>query len=553
MKRITAIIAVFALALTARAQNLNPTVEVTNVYEGAVTLPDKPTAPMTVPDSVTVFNLDFDYSTFERPYMGAYDFAPYLIALKPSPSASSPRKLFIKAGAGYYLRPEAEIVWNPCIKGDFHPGVYASLDSFFGSYYDIRKNNGGLVPQGSFKGFDAAVKAGTNGAWFLPRAVFSYDVHYGGIFTKDTLGVRPVNMVDGSVRLRSSDVRDRRFIYDASIAYRFTKDSVGYRPNALMEHRFIFDSTFGYDLTDEHRFTIDTDVNVSDIEGRYEGYGFIIRFVPKYRLERGRWHLDAGVALSIPVGSGRNDDAAHLYRSRGYQVVYPDVFIGFEAIRERMLVYARVKGGETLNSFSDIVLANHFFSKSYGHEGALVDFSAERINAAIGLRGNIGARFHYDLFGGYAAVKNDFLYGTAGPSVVYKDHNLWYATLLAGWDSTHCRVDGGLYFRKTNLDRKEADAFAPAVFSGSLKAEYVYKSRLAVGIDCAWATRMHSYGAERYTVPGWFDLGIIADFAITRKFSLWARSGNLIGMNIQKVPFYAEKGRWGTLGIKFIL
>ena len=553
MKRIAAIFAVAAVSLTARAQNLNPTVEVTNIYEGAVTLADKPEAAMTVPDSVTVFNLDFDYSTFERPYMGAYDFTPYLIALKPSPSASSPSKLFVKAGAGFRLRPEAEIVWTPKVRGDFHPGVYASLDSYFGNYNKIVAKEGRLVPDGYFNGFDASVKAGTNGAWFFPRAIFSYDLHYNGIFTKDTLKMRPVNMAEGTVRLRSADGRPERFLYDAAFSYRFAKDSVG-RQSALREHRFIFDSTFGYDLNDIHRFSLDTDVLVSDIGGLYYGFGGILRFIPKYRLEKGRWRLDAGVALSVTMGSGRSDAASPLYTSRGYQVVYPDVFIGFEAIRERMVIYAKVTGGDRLNSFSDIILANHFFSRSWLYDEALMDFSAERINAALGLRGNIGARFRYDLFGGYAAVKNDFLYGTdPRHSVVYNDHNLWYATLLCGWDSADFRADARFYIKKTNLEDKHADAFAPPVFSGSFKAEYVYMTRLAVGLDCSYATRMHSYGDERCTVPGWFDLGVIADFAVTRKFSIWARSGNLIGMNIQTVPFYSEKGRWGTLGIKFIL
>lgn len=552
MKRITAILAVAALALTARAQNLNPTVEVTNIYEGAVTLVDKPEAAMTVPDSVTVFNLDFDYSTFERPYMGAYDFAPYLIALKPSPSASSPSRLFLKAGAGYHLRPEADIVWTPKVRGDFHPGVYASLRSHFGNYNGIKPIDGRLKPDGYFYGYDAAVRAGTDGAWFLPKAIFSYDLHYDGIFTKDTLKMRPVNMVDGTIRLRSADGRPGRFIYDAAFSYHFAKDSLGSR-SSLREHRFIFDSTFGYDLNDIHRFSVDTDVLVSDLEGLHDGAGGILRFIPKYRLQKGRWRLDAGLALSITMSSGRNISTSQIYTSTGYQVVYPELFLGFEPIRERMVIYAKLTGGDRLNSFSDIILANHFFSKNYGHNDALLDFSAERINAALGLRGNISARFYYDLYGGFAAIKNDFLYGTDGPSVVYQDHNLWYVNLLCGWDSAHFRADAKFFVKKTNLDEKHVEAFAPAIFSGSFKAEYVYMSRLAVGLDCSYATRMHAYGAEHLIVPGWFDLGIIADFAVTRKFSLWARSGNLIGMNIQRVPFYSEKGRWATLGVKFVL
>ena len=69
----------FAAAVTALAygQNLNPTVEVTNAYEGGPSAIAKPAQQLAVPDSVTRFNLDFDYSVFEKPYQGAYEFTPY--------------------------------------------------------------------------------------------------------------------------------------------------------------------------------------------------------------------------------------------------------------------------------------------------------------------------------------------------------------------------------------------------------------------------------------------------------------------------------------------
>ena len=59
-----------AAAVTALAygQNLNPTVEVTNAYQGGASSIAKPAQQMAVPDSVTRFNLDFDYSVFEKPY-----------------------------------------------------------------------------------------------------------------------------------------------------------------------------------------------------------------------------------------------------------------------------------------------------------------------------------------------------------------------------------------------------------------------------------------------------------------------------------------------------
>ena len=58
------------------AQNLNPTVEVTNAYVREASGIEKPSQLREVPDSVLRFNLDFDYAVNETPYRGAYEFKP---------------------------------------------------------------------------------------------------------------------------------------------------------------------------------------------------------------------------------------------------------------------------------------------------------------------------------------------------------------------------------------------------------------------------------------------------------------------------------------------
>ena len=52
----------------ASAQNFNPTVEVTNTYQRNPSDVKKPLLEMAVPDSLMRFDLDFDYSVFEKRY-----------------------------------------------------------------------------------------------------------------------------------------------------------------------------------------------------------------------------------------------------------------------------------------------------------------------------------------------------------------------------------------------------------------------------------------------------------------------------------------------------
>ena len=88
---------------SAWAQNLNPTVEVTNVYAREATGIEKPSQLMEMPDSVLRFNLDMDYSVNPTPYQGSYEFKPYLVQLRPQLRPSDEGMLYVRAGAGYGL------------------------------------------------------------------------------------------------------------------------------------------------------------------------------------------------------------------------------------------------------------------------------------------------------------------------------------------------------------------------------------------------------------------------------------------------------------------
>ena len=73
--------------------NLNPTVEVTNTYQGDPSAVHKPQIGMAIPDSLLRFDMDFGYEVFEKPYQGAYNFKPYMLAMKPEKNAFRGRKL----------------------------------------------------------------------------------------------------------------------------------------------------------------------------------------------------------------------------------------------------------------------------------------------------------------------------------------------------------------------------------------------------------------------------------------------------------------------------
>ncbi len=187
MKRIYLVSAVMLMsAAVSFGQNFNPTVEVTNTYQGSPSEAHKPLLAMNVPDSLLRFDLDFDYEVFNKPYQGAYSFKPYSAYMRPGKDAWRGRKLYLKAGAGYTLQPQLEFVYSPELKGPFQMSVYASHKSYFGSYHGFRTEpEDGLYrlrkSGESYSGHDALTTAGFDGLCNWDRAILSFGLGYYGV------------------------------------------------------------------------------------------------------------------------------------------------------------------------------------------------------------------------------------------------------------------------------------------------------------------------------------------------------------------------------------
>ena len=86
----------------------------------------------------------------------------------------------------------------------------------------------------------------------------------------------------------------------------------------------------------------------------------------------------------------------------------------------------------------------------------------------------------------------------------------------------------------------------PAVLTGGVTFEYNWKRRIFAGADCNFSSSREN---SVYKIASFADLGLYAEYVMSRGFSLWARGGNLLGMKICHSPLYAEKGAYFTLGI----
>ena len=557
-----------AVSALAYGQNLNPTVEVTNAYEGGPSAIAKPTQQMAVPDSVTRFNLDFDYSVFEKPYQGAYEFTPYYVQLKPTPKPSTTEKFYLRAGAGFTLHPELDLVWTPVQQERFHVNLYATHRSYFGRYYDFKYGTPeeSVIPivrsDDKMSGYLADTKAGVDAAYGWDGGMASLDVAFKHRMADNAYHYQKMGGVEAKGRVRSLPSDEPHFLYDAAVDYHFLGGDLSHLSlfeKDFSESAFRLDGTFGPVLDADHRVLVDLNVDLARYRGDFAGYTGLLSAAPKYQFNADRWRLSLGVKLAAIIYSEDYDLWPDWCRHKS-GLIFPDVLVDFHLLDDRLILQTSATGGDKFNTMS-----GRFFSRPFSYEGNF-GHSLERVRAMIGARGNIASRFRYDLQAGYARWSHTPVEGVmwvssqvptqAGPMILpsleERSFNLLFAELDYGWKSESVTVDGNLAWRHTNV----VNAFAPAAFTGFIRPAYNWGERIKGGLDVSWSTsREASFTREdgsvsnTYRIPGWVDLGLFAEYRFTHRFGFWAKGGNLLNQVVQRTPLHAEAGMYFTAGI----
>ena len=580
-KNIFVTIAVMAFAASAmHAQNLDPTVVVNRAYEGTLADVQKPAQDMQVPDSVMRFDLDFDYSVFDKPYKGAYEFTPYLLKMQPASTVQDPKDLYLRLGAGYTLHPTLDLVWALPFKGAFKMDAYATHRSYVGKYrvfkpelsagetavVDRWVQSGGDHSYRS--GYDLMTRAGVDGSYDWTFGVFTFDASYYGVATQDDIKSRHYDALDLKMGVSS---KTYSFEYDVDVAYRYGADAMKYagEPARLDEHLFSVGAELGKAFNKEnavHKVLFDAGIDMAAYS--HPVYSTLVgefHLTPHYVYDYDRWYVDAGIRFAKMMRS----DAPQGVFSAKEQIAYPDVYAFYIAVPQYLRIYTKLTGGNKMNTYASLLENNHHFDVEFGRGiWPLMDFSVERVGASLGFKGSV-SKFSYDLSGGYVNYANapldaivvsvPFADGNPEylPGVGYAGYQKAFAAVDLQWKSEDFRADAQVeYDYIFGLDAADG-LFAPAAFNGQAAVEYNWSKRIYAGVDCIFMTgrkgsvldlrqEQQVYDA---VIPGYADLGAYFEYAFSNSFSLWARGGNLLNMTIQRNPLYAEKGVNFTVGI----
>ena len=565
------VISVFSLifAASAAAQNLDPTVEVSREYEGKLVEVHKPAFTMAVPDSVTRFALDFDYSVFENPYKGSYEFHPYLLTLKPSVSGSGENSFYLRAGAGYQLHPTFDLVWSPRLgkQRNLNLDVYALHRSFAGNYLTIApefSEDGSAVmtrlpkdEAGSHKwyGYDLMSKAGASARADFEKLAVDFGAGYYGLLQKDRVWMRDYNALDANFGISSKPETVESLTFDLDVDYRYGQDRV--EASELRENVLGLELVMGPFDVKGQRLAFSLGGDMALYSGAFSASAGEVHLAPRYVLKKDRLDISAGIKLSKLISNAKKTG---MYGSKE-QYVYPDVHVSYVLLPKALKVYFKADGGNRLDTYSSLIEDNHHVTHLL--QNFNLGYTVERVALTAGFDGRITDKFSYNIRGGYANYANVMTYGIAvsqTPSFFLEYVSCQRAFAALDWAFVHrgVRFDGTVAYEHF-FDSSSHRVLAPAALSGNAGVEYSWRNRVIAGVDCGFATASNG-GCEvretddliricRVSLPGYADLGVYAEYATARNLSFWLRAGNLLNMTIQRNPLYAEKGVNCTVGI----
>lgn len=526
------------------AQNLNPQVQVTNDYEARMARQKKAELYMQVPDSLTRFDTNIDYSVFDTKYQGAYEFNPYAVTVVPEAREFSGNTLFLKAGAGYSFHPLAELVYTPKKQGAFRADVYGGFKGYGGGFN--RNFISGREDSYTFSGYDYGLDAGVEARWNRKKTNVYANLDYDGILTRDdfTSGNYHEASLSGKV---SSSSRDVPFYYELGGRLFLFRDNYpqGIGLESLGGGGFAFQASMGPEIARMFDLLIDVDMEGNVYGGSLEN-SFTTSLTPKAVFNWRSLFFSAGFSLGLGEKLG----------------IYPDIHARLRFFDDLFALYADVTGGQVLGDYASFKKADHWFNLSYIPSSGL-GVSEDKFKFTLGISGKLADRLQYDLYGGYAVKKNAVL-NSVSPAdftcgIAYADYKARFAGAGLAWKSDRLEIDGGMLYQSTDLCEPYIPGLrvefldnpswiAPPKTLLNLRGVYNWNHRIFAGLSLS-GMDSRAWNANTGRIKGFCLLGTSFEYLLNRKFSVWAKLDNILNQGITLAPAHIPGGINFTAGI----
>lgn len=529
-----------ATSFCAMAQNqtIDPTVEVNRDFQGKIMEIAKGKLNTTIADSLNIYNIDFNYSFFNRQYKDLYEFSPIPSVNLVESNGADECTFMAKGGIGYPLSPEVALWYTP-LKGE--NGNYLSFDGQYNHFNGKGTKENTYRAGGNytriFKWGEAGLSAGFNGGG---NTVKSETAPFSHRFTQIAF--------DGNIKPIVAREAGRKFNWGLGGEYIRTMD----KSNASSAENYgLIEGYFGPTFGKYSQLTADISIKGVEYEGGSDYHYGVFEIVPQYKYERGGLTLHLGARLSGAFSS--KDDA-----DRYHNFLLPAVNLTFVLQREKLWAYGILDGENHLNSWAALLEGNRYINPDETPQNIMMGSTPLKIEG--GLKGRTTDKFSYRIYARYAVHRGmlQYAYNDGG---WYNAFNSNHNEFGAGADIT-AKLENFLLqgeFDYASFSKGKNSTFTDGLqacgkpeLSGKISAMYNWKGGISAGLACkGWGSYYAAIweSGECRKINGNADLDINVQYAFSPLLSVYLRGENILNSPSYNHPFHTGRGGCAIAGI----
>ncbi len=566
MKRLIIALLFIYVVLGAYAQNqtIDPTVEVNREYQGKMLEITKGKLNTAANDSIAAFKLNFNYSFFEKPYKDMYEFSAVPSASIPKEAPLRTPTFIAKGGIGYPFAPEADIWYFPELAGNHWLNLNGWGNLFVGDAYTATISDGEAEKSSTKVGdkeYSYGIKGKYTHAWrsgelsIYAKFYGGYNKYYGGNHNSSSpIGDHNFNIVEGGFGAKSSGAANygKKLDWHIKGLLRHTSDKQTLK---MQENYGSLSAEIGPTFGRYNKFMVGIDAEALQYRGSAAYYMGLFGITPQYRYENGNFKVNLGIKLQGKFASEENHNKNHTW-------VMPAVDLSLRLLPEKLWLYGKVGGSNTLNPYSSLLENNRYISADYTPSG--LKESSIPLNIEGGFKGRLTDKFSYRLYAAYTIHKGLMQYiCNLDEGWFAAEFNQRHSCFSFGGEIgvTTEKVRGGIAIKHsdftkdlgntvTGIPELECDLNIGFKFGDKFYADAA--CHLQSGYDFTYMEGGETDTgavAQRASVASFADLGATVGYMHSPAVTFWLRGDNLLNSATQYTPLYIGKGRGIMVGI----
>jgi|GEM_PF-2306430 len=550
--------------------SVNPTVEIITDYQGKIAEANRIGAPFSA-DSLTAARPNFSYQSLPPMLNNRFTMQPIPAARMNIPTNLKDDKLrYFRGSLSFPLTPDLNFYMNTYFRGNTYFNLYLNHHSFWGKtplYKDAPTTINPLPSEIRADNANTRIGAALTHFWDNTAVDIhvAYNNRYHTYYGHDTLFLKSgatAGYIDKifSNKYMKEDMSQTFHILQTDISL-YSVSRAGNRTN------FKIDGSFNYIKETAHLKTSQSllgvkarlnhlinDPHAIDVELGAKAYNrlgngslsdAVLYLAPCYQYRDNGFSITAGLNLE-GVNSNSNFSVN----------VYPKIALSY-SVTEWFIPYASATGGTQLNNYEKIITENPYILS-----GTAVANSRHLINFQGGIRGNVNPFMAYQLNVGYSVIDSMYFFVNSDNSrlIMPGPPQLLCSNFQAVHDNVKLLTFGG------SLSSKFGSAF-----EALLRAQYYqytltdideawHRPEFELGLNLRYRTEKFIFNVNGYfrgetpvqlnseydrlttRTPGYFNLGLMAEYRISPQISAFAQVSNLLNNNYQQYYLYYNPG-----------